>query len=513
MYAPNSQSPSTHSVRTDELVGEAETSCSSFTAAISSWDPQKPDICAFARFLQHRRCLEWLLFWKETEQYNALFTGGERRRMAEKIFAQFCEPGAYWELGLSEQTITAIKAVIVDGELDELFNEAQQEAYLMMLLDLFPTFISALQQVDGGGCEGFRENDEHPASSLSVVLSGTDPAAGRSFHRFAKEHFCEENLFFWIEAKKFDLLFRKVDLDCHARFIYDTYMGPTARCRANVSDMSCACVRRALDQGEVHADLFRATMREVEQFIEFDVFPRYESWLAESASAGAESQQAAASSSAASSSAASARAVSAAASTAASASATTATSTAAPPKKRRPLRRSSVFLYGSAAQPASEESLQKARPDIGDAEATRRFLATVIASPREYATLRAIATERDCCESLDFYQDVQDYRLLFRSEDLCETAERIWNAYLDDKSEKVITLPDGARKKIRRILDGPPEKVTNSLLDKAEQETLRLLADNLISLYLERSQQAQAEADGPTKAAPSKSASSGCIVM
>ena len=70
-------------------MGEAETSCSSFTAAISSWDPQKPDICAFARFLQHRRCLEWLLFWKETEQYNALFTGDERRRMAEKIFAQF----------------------------------------------------------------------------------------------------------------------------------------------------------------------------------------------------------------------------------------------------------------------------------------------------------------------------------------------------------------------------------------------------------------------------------------
>lgn len=44
---------------------------------------------------------------------------------------------------------------------------------------------------------------------------------------------------------------------------------------------------------------------------------------------------------------------------------------------------------------------------------------------------------------------------------------------------------------IRKQLDDPQSEIASSFLDKAELETLRLLSDNLISLFLVQSQQAR----------------------
>lgn len=154
------------------------------------------DISSFARFLTEQRCLEVLLFWKEVEQFKGLFDTTEKAALFTKIYELYCEPGALWQVNFRGEFFKDIQAASKEGMKgnveDEVFDAAQNEVYELMRLELFPRFqeqLEALSLLDG--------EDEKRAQSVSDVTSGTNPAATRSFMRFAREQHCEEALLFW----------------------------------------------------------------------------------------------------------------------------------------------------------------------------------------------------------------------------------------------------------------------------------------------------------------------------
>ena len=241
------------------------------------------DISSFARFLSQNFCLEILLFWKEVEQYKTLFSAEERTALFSKIYELYCKEGAHWQVNFKGAHVSEMaKAVKSDGSIDdnvseEIFDAAQLEVYELMRLDLFPRFNDHLADVAHLSMEA-----EEIADSMKTVLSGTSPAATRSFTRFAREQFCEESLLFWMEANDFALLFQPLDQLTRATSIYETYMGHTAKFKVNVSDAIVRGVDAAIKTKKVTNAVFVTAQREVSNFLEQDVFPRYQEWAATS---------------------------------------------------------------------------------------------------------------------------------------------------------------------------------------------------------------------------------------
>jgi len=239
------------------------------------------DISSFARFLSQNLCLEVLLFWKEVEQFKTMFSAEERVALFSKIYDLYCVPGAHWQVNFKGMHVENMKKLYTDGKLpddvpEEVFDDAQQEVYELMRLDLFPRFNEHLAEVASQG-----ETAEVVAESIKQVLSGTNPPATRSFTRFTREQLCEEALLFWIEANDFALLFQPLDQQTRAQAIYDTYMGPKAKFKVSVSDRIAQSVAEALEKKEVTNAIFVTAQREVSTFLEQDVFPRYEKWVSE----------------------------------------------------------------------------------------------------------------------------------------------------------------------------------------------------------------------------------------
>ena len=110
------------------------------------------DISSFARFLTENRCLEVLLFWKEVEQFKSLFSPDEKAALFKKIFDLYCCPGALWQVNFRGAYFKDIEEAMRDGGLkgdvsDEVFDQAQEEVYELMRLDLYPRFCDSIEKV------------------------------------------------------------------------------------------------------------------------------------------------------------------------------------------------------------------------------------------------------------------------------------------------------------------------------------------------------------------------------
>ena len=102
------------------------------------------DIDGFTSFLSEKKALSTLLFWKDVEDYTALFGVQERVRTAEKIFERYIKAGAEYEVTCTPAIINDIEGQL-DNPPEELFNVLQQEAYNTMLFELFPAFWEAVK--------------------------------------------------------------------------------------------------------------------------------------------------------------------------------------------------------------------------------------------------------------------------------------------------------------------------------------------------------------------------------
>jgi len=411
-----------------------------------------PDVFSFARFLSKAKCLEILLFWKEVENYKTIFTGGERQKIASKIYQQYCVEGAQWQVNFRGDHVKAIESALENKSSqppDDLFDHAQLEVYELMRLDLYPRFYEEIQETLGGT----DEEKEEPATSLGVVLSGTKPAAVRSFTRFCQEQYCEEALLFWMEAHSFTLLFQQMDLDTNAKVIYENYMGPSAKYKVNVSGGEVDRIKGVMDEQAVDNTLFVKAQNEVELFLDLDVFPRYEEWLATQASGPA---------------------------------------------------------------PATKRDTPLAAAGL-DREAARKETERLLSDPETRNAMRLIGSELDASENVDFYIEIQKYKLLFGETDKKETAVRIWDRYLDFNSEHLVTLPDQMHRTLNKAVHADGD-IPLDVFAKAEKETLHLITDNMYPAYLKK-QQAAAATPSPAPAATTAAGGGGgggggcCLIL
>jgi len=412
------------------------------------------EIVTFARWLQGAQCLEVLLFWKEVEQFKTIFTGSERKKIADKIFKQYCEEGSRFQVNFRGDFVSKIGNALKDAKDadEELFDEAQKEVFELMRLDLYPRFNEELAKNMGDENE-----NEEKAESLQMILTGTSPAAQRSFTRFVKEQLCEEALDFWLDTNEFALLFQQLDLDGKAETIYETYMGPSAKYKVNISDQTCRDVKKAIDEKGVENTLFLNAQKEVETFLELDVFPRYQDWMEE---------------------------------------------------------------QKTAVGRPSASSVEASTPSGGatDRNQKRDAMKRLLDNPVDAQGIKDLATEGDAAENIEMYLAIQHYKLLFQAKDRNEDGQRIWMKFLDAACSRPANLPDTMVKQLqKKLAKGPPtgtEDLAPDLWAKAEKELLNLITDNFYQPYLDRRDgKGGGSTTAPAAPAPAPSSGGCCLVM
>jgi hypothetical protein len=395
------------------------------------------DISGFARFLKKRQCLEVLLFWKEVraplpaarcpppaaaarrrlppprhrrrrrraplhcppvsplqvEQFRTCFTAEDRMKVAEKINDEYCVEGSAWQVNFKgehaatiEKSVNSCKSGEAKDVEEDLFDSAQDEVYQLMLLDLYPAFVDHIAILGGGRAS----EEEKGPDTLMDILGGINPAGMRSFERYVRAHFCEEALLFWLEANDFQIRFDKTDLESRAKEIYKDYMGETAKARINTSDECIAKVWEKIEKKAVTNMLFFDAQKEVEQFLDLDIFPRYQEWIAE----GGDNEAAA---------------------------------------------------TGGDISSLQDESR------LGDREKMREAVAQLLLIEVEAKKLRTIAHALDAEENINFYFEILEYKKLFQEQDRKEKAATIWKTFLDAKADRPVTIPDDKHKKIMKV--------------------------------------------------------------
>jgi len=413
----------------------------------------------FARFLTGALCLEVLLFWKEVEQYKTLFTAKERNAVGGKIWEIYVADDSPKKVNLKEDMVKAIAEMMKSGNLPEdAFDVSQEEIYSLMKMDLFPRYYEEMEAQAGKG-----EEQEVVATSMRQVLDGTTPPASRHFVRFAKENYLEEGLLFWLDANDFLLLFAKNDMHIKAKEIYDTYMSETAKFRVNTSDHIIAGIKGIVNTPveEVIFDnqLFVPAQKEIETFLELDVWDRYVEWAKGPGKPGS-----------------------------------------------KELERTST----------SQELYDESKLD--DRDKMRDACRQLLLDPNELPELKVIAAGLDCGEAIEFYLEVIGYQKLFAAADFKDNAKRIWKRYLDDKAERMVNLPATMIKKLKKeILDD--DAAGAKTFDKANKEMLNLITDNVYRPWVTKK---KAELEGaagasaaPATPAPAKApaSSGGCCVV
>mmetsp|Transcript_12693 Transcript_12693/g.25603 ORF Transcript_12693/g.25603 Transcript_12693/m.25603 type:complete len:445 (-) Transcript_12693:708-2042(-) len=378
------------------------------------------DISSFARFLNQNHCLEILLFWKEVEQYKASFSNQERAAVASKILDTYLSETATWQVTFKGEFAATVTKSIANKEFpEELYDGAQAEVYEQMRLDLYPRFMERLDDMKGSS-----PLDEEPAESLKVVLMGTQPAATRSFSRFAREALCEEALLFWVEANDYALLFQPSDMLSRAAAIYETYMSPDAKYKVNLSDKIIESVDAAIKSEKCHNALFKTSQTEVSEFLGNDVFPRYLDWLK--------------------------------------------TDAAQVPVVRQ--KTDKKLLDGNL---------------LGDRHAMLEALKELLLIPEEMAALRRVARDLHAEENLEFYSEIQEYRKLFSEQDRLDRATYMYKRYIDVGADHLVTLPDHTVSGISKELV-EKKSASATLFDDAYRETMLLCTDNIYPVYLKK---------------------------
>jgi len=418
-------------------------------AARKSLQMVSNDISSFARFLTDNLCLEVLLFWKEVEQYKALFSPEERSALFQKIYELYCIEGAPWQVNFSGNHFTQISEEYKTGGGnydEEVFDKAQLEVYELMRLELFPRFHEHLAAI-----ANMSETAEVKAESIKDVVSGTNPAATRHFTNFTRAEFCEEALLFWMECNDFALLFTPLDQQTRAQSIFDSYMGPKAKMKVNIADFYINAVKKAIDEKKVSNATFVASQKETLKQLEMDIFPRYEKWAAEQAKA---------------------------------------------PK---------------LAKATTEKSLID-QSRLGDRAKMREAMEQLIQLPHELDALKECARKMDAEENLEFFIEAGKYQLLFAEKDRLETAQRLWDRYLDPKADRLVTMPDelvnDLKKKIVTNKSSDPQ-----LFAKARKDVLNLMTDNIYPAFMKMKagEGAQPAAVAPPPKPPS--GGGGCCVI
>ena len=170
-------------------------------------------------------------------------------------------------------------------------------------------------------------------------------------------------------------MFQKKDLITKGTIIFDTYMSMDAKFKVNVSDSlvnECkAILAMPMEDSTIDGALFLTAQREIESFLNNDVWGRYVDLSKGDGKIGAK------------------------------------------------------LVRSSTADSLLDESI------LGDREKMREAVVQLMRLPQEIENFRVIARGLECEESIDFYMEIKEYQLLFNSSDFADRSvqvpyTRIW---------------------------------------------------------------------------------------
>jgi len=216
-------------------------------------------------------------------------------------------------------------------------------------------------------------------------------------------------------------------------------MSTNAQYRVNVADSTCETVKQLVEAKKVTNACFIAAQKEIELFLDLDVFPRYQTWCETNLN------------------------------------------------KKSSLTR----------QKTDASLLDKNR--LGDREKMREAVVALLSIEQEQKNMRKTALKLDAEENIDFYLDIKAYQLLFDPKDRIDNSRRIFSKYLDEATaHRLVNLPDETLKALGKAVNSDSPTGAKDLWDKALKETLHLITDNIYPAYLKENPDAHDSSDPAT---------------
>jgi len=381
----------------------------------------------FVKFLTDSKAVNTLLFWKDAEEYSTLFGDEERKVSAEKIYERYLKPGAEFEMtSVSGETSKEISEALGNPP-DTLFENLQQEAYGLMLFELFPRFWEAIKEQEKKEAHRSQLTEK---TTLKEVLLANDLEV-HLFAEYCREWLCEDAVIFLLETNMHSLLFDPQDLYSSSERIYNVYLSPTSEGRIVVSNAEEKKIKDLLEEAKkevaakktpsnIKPNIFQKVADEVSNTLSMDVWPRYKD----------------------------------------------------------------AVIQGKdlKMQALNDAKLVDAEHFVDTSKPSKKSVAAALRNPQKLEKLRNAAIAQGVKETVEFCVSCMAYKMLFAENDRKPRAKMIYDTYLRAGSDSPVNLPHTMLKKVEDKLAA--DNFEPDLFDVCNDEVMQVIADNLFSHYM-----------------------------
>lgn len=263
----------------DEVVAE------NLSQVLSGTNP--PATRSFTRFCRHELCEEALLFWIEANDYSLLFTPMDQLSRAQSIFDTYMSPKAKYKVNVADSKCKAIAEAIQRKEVtNALFVSSQKEVATFIEQDLFPRYET---WVKGEGKPRKHGVDDELASLLDEKRLGDRdqmrsalielinmPAQLEGIRGTARKMDAEEALDFYIDCKKYGLLFTDQDRRETAMRLYTRYVDAKADRLVTIPDEITRQLQEDIVQKQTSdPKVFKKAEADVLNLMTDNIYPAY----------------------------------------------------------------------------------------------------------------------------------------------------------------------------------------------------------------------------------------------
>ncbi|KAJ3442723.1 regulator of g protein signaling [Anaeramoeba flamelloides] len=113
----------------------------------------------FVQFCQNDYSLENIMFYTAVIKFKKISSKNKRKKYSKKLFSTFIQTGAHLEINIESHTRKNIIEIFENEQINSnLFDEANDEVFLLMLSNSYPTFL----------CSNYYKNLIHETNQLEI---------------------------------------------------------------------------------------------------------------------------------------------------------------------------------------------------------------------------------------------------------------------------------------------------------------------------------------------------------
>lgn len=264
----------------DEVVAE------SMSQVLSGINP--PATRSFMRFARDELCEEALLFWLEANDYALLFQKMDQISHAQAIYDTYMSPKAKFKVNVADAKIKAVATALANKDVNNaLFVSSQKEVGTFMEQDLFPRYETWAKH------EGKRKESKAAGGELAKLLDegrlGNRKAMREALVALidiphqqellrdsARKLDAEEALDFYVDCKKYALLFNEQDRRETAQRLWMRYLDAKADRLVNVPDQISRQLQKDIfEKKSSDPKLFKKAEEDVLNLMTDNIYPSF----------------------------------------------------------------------------------------------------------------------------------------------------------------------------------------------------------------------------------------------